>query len=81
MEQKTNKKPKQEAHRSRLAHLSDTATADMQMLCNIYEKADHHNFSYSELSLPKQYLYKISHTASVILEEMSFIKKKSFFKI
>ena len=27
---------KQEAHGPRLAHLSDTATADMQMLCNIF---------------------------------------------
>ena len=27
---------KQEAHRPRLAHLSDTAIADMQMLCNIF---------------------------------------------
>ena len=26
----------QETHRPRLAHLSDTATADMQMLCNIF---------------------------------------------
>ena len=28
-------KKKQEAHGPRLAHLSDIATADMQMLCNI----------------------------------------------
>ena len=28
-------KLKQESHRPRLAHLSDTATTDMQMLCNI----------------------------------------------
>ena len=27
---------KQEAHRPRFAHLSDKATADMQMLCNIF---------------------------------------------
>ena len=27
---------KQVAHGPRLAHLSDTATADMQMLCNIF---------------------------------------------
>ena len=27
---------KQEAHGPRLAHLSDIATADMQMLCNIF---------------------------------------------
>ena len=27
---------KQEAHGPRFAHLSDIATADMQMLCNIY---------------------------------------------
>ena len=27
---------KQEAHRPQLAHLSETATADMQMLCNIF---------------------------------------------
>ena len=27
---------KQEAHRPQLAHLSDIATADMQMLCNIF---------------------------------------------
>ena len=27
---------KQEAHRPRFAHLSDIATADMQMLCNIF---------------------------------------------
>ena len=27
---------KQEAHGPRFAHLSDTATADMQMLCNIF---------------------------------------------
>ena len=31
-----NKQIKQEAHRPRFAHLSDTATADMQMLCNIF---------------------------------------------
>ena len=30
------KKKKQEAHRPRVAHLSDIATADMQMLCNIF---------------------------------------------
>ena len=30
------KKYKQEAHGPRLAHLSDIATADMQMLCNIF---------------------------------------------
>ena len=29
-------KTKQEAHVSRFAHLSDLATADMQMLCNIF---------------------------------------------
>ena len=29
-------KKKQEAHGPRFAHLSDIATADMQMLCNIY---------------------------------------------
>ena len=33
---KATEKKKQEAHRPRLAHLSDTATADMQMLCNIF---------------------------------------------
>ena len=27
---------KQEAHGPRVAHVSDTATADMQMLCNIF---------------------------------------------
>ena len=27
---------KQEAHRPRFAHLSDIATVDMQMLCNIF---------------------------------------------
>ena len=32
--EKYNKK--QEAHGPRFAHLSDIATADMQMLCNIY---------------------------------------------
>ena len=31
-----NNKKKQEAHRPRLAHLSEIATADMQMLCNIF---------------------------------------------
>ena len=30
------KKIKQEAHGPRVAHLSDIATADMQMLCNIF---------------------------------------------
>ena len=30
-----NAKTKQEAHGPRVAHLSDIATADMQMLCNI----------------------------------------------
>ena len=30
------KKKKQEAHGPRVAHLSDIATADMQMLCNIF---------------------------------------------
>ena len=29
-------KVKQEAHGPRVAHLSDIATADMQMLCNIF---------------------------------------------
>ena len=29
-------KKKQEAHGPRVAHLSDIATADMQMLCNIF---------------------------------------------
>ena len=29
-------KQKQEAHGPQFAHLSDIATADMQMLCNIY---------------------------------------------
>ena len=33
-EKKTKKK--QEAHGPRVAHLSDIATADMQMLCNIF---------------------------------------------
>ena len=28
---------KQEAHGPRFAHLSDIATADMQMLCNIFQ--------------------------------------------
>ena len=31
------------------------------------QKKDHHNISYFELSLPNQHLYKISHTASVVL--------------
>ena len=31
------KKQKQEAHGPRFAHLSDIATADMQMLCNIFQ--------------------------------------------
>ena len=31
-----NNKTKQEAHGPRVAHLSDIATADMQMLCNIF---------------------------------------------
>ena len=31
-----NNKTKQEAHGPRFAHLSDIATADMQMLCNIF---------------------------------------------
>ena len=31
-----NAKSKQEAHGPRVAHLSDIATADMQMLCNIF---------------------------------------------
>ena len=31
-----NEKKKQEAHGPRFAHLSDIATADMQMLCNIF---------------------------------------------
>ena len=30
------KKKNQEAHGPRVAHLSDTATADMQMLCDIF---------------------------------------------
>ena len=30
------RKKKQDAHGPQLAHLSDTATADMQMLCNIF---------------------------------------------
>ena len=30
------KKKKQEAHGLQLAHLSETATADMQMACNIF---------------------------------------------
>ena len=32
----SNTKDKQEAHGPRVAHLSDIATADMQMLCNIF---------------------------------------------
>ena len=32
----TKKKKKPEAHGPRFAHLSDIATADMQMLCNIF---------------------------------------------
>ena len=31
-----NKSAKQEAHGPRVAHLSDIATADMHMLCNIF---------------------------------------------
>ena len=34
--QEKNIQYKQEAHGPRFAHLSDIATADMQMLCNIY---------------------------------------------
>ena len=34
--QKVNAIYKQEAHRPQLAHLSETATADMQMACNIF---------------------------------------------
>ena len=33
---KKKTKKKQEAHGPRFAHLSDIATADMQMLCNIF---------------------------------------------
>ena len=33
---KKNSVVKQEAHGPRVAHLSDTATANMQMLCNIF---------------------------------------------
>ena len=33
---RVNTRKKQEAHRPRFAHLSDIATADMQMLCNIF---------------------------------------------
>ena len=33
---KLPRKSKQEAHGPRFAHLSDIATADMQMLCNIF---------------------------------------------
>ena len=33
---RTRVKKKQEAHGPRVAHLSDIATADMQMLCNIF---------------------------------------------
>ena len=33
---KTSYEHKQEAHGPRVAHLSDTVTADMQMLCNIF---------------------------------------------
>ena len=33
---KSKLKMKQEAHGPRFAHLSDIATADMQMLCNIF---------------------------------------------
>ena len=40
--------------------------------------ADHHNFNHFEMSLPKQHLYKISHTATVILE-MSFKKSPFIF--
>ena len=31
-----NTRTKQEAHGPRVAHLSDIATADMQMLCNFF---------------------------------------------
>ena len=33
---KKNNNNKQEAHGPRVAHLSDIATADMQVLCNIF---------------------------------------------
>ena len=33
---KNKNKKKQEAHGPRIAHLSDIATADMQMLCNMF---------------------------------------------
>ena len=33
---KKKQKKKQEAHGPQLAHLSETATADMQMACNIF---------------------------------------------
>ena len=33
---KTKQNKKQEAHGPQVAHLSDIATADMQMLCNIF---------------------------------------------
>ena len=36
LENPTNSKLEQEAHGPRFAHLSDIATADMQMLCNIF---------------------------------------------
>ena len=42
------------------------------------QEADHHNFSYMYSGLPKQHLYQISPTASVVLEELSF-KKFLFF--
>ena len=37
------------------------------------QEPDHHNFSYFELPLPKQLLYQISHTASVV-SKLSFEK-------
>ena len=43
------------------------------------QDADWQTFTYFELSLPKQHLYQISHTASVVLEVLSL--KKTFFLI
>ena len=50
---------KQEAHRPRFAHLSDIATADMQMLCNIFSNpiiATNENIIWAVLSFEEEYM-------------------------
>ena len=54
------RKIKQEAHGPQVAHLSDTATADMQMLCNIFPILSSHlmkRSSFKQFFILKKKIY------------------------